>query len=146
MNNVVLVGRLSQEPLIKETSSGRKYVSSQIAVNDRLKETTYFIPFTAWGKNADVIERYCQKGDMIGITGKLVTIITEDENGKSRKNVFVEVENVELMMTRPISKENNIEEDIEEEIEVDDKFWEIKDEDDDLDDEIDKLLNEEEEE
>lgn len=82
MNQVVLVGRLVNEPTIKEIKEGKKVVLIKIAVNRNFKNEdgiydTDIIPVILWNGVAEATLDYVHTGDVLGIKGRLQT--TEDE-------------------------------------------------------------------
>lgn len=84
MNTVVLMGRLTKDLDLKETSGGKTYTGFCIAVDDG-KDNTYFIDCKAWNKTAENIAKFFKKGDKIAVTGKLTTRTWEDDSGNKRK-------------------------------------------------------------
>lgn len=90
MNQVSLVGRLVYEPELKQTNSGKNYLSTRIAVsrNDKNK-TTDFINIRAWENQAKFISEYFHKGDPIGIIGKLQTESYDRQDGTKATDTFV---------------------------------------------------------
>lgn len=96
LNKVILLGRLTKAPEIKETVSGTKVCSFSIAVDRNYvsqgeERKTDFINCTAWRKAAEFISKYFQKGSLICIEGSLQTH-TWDDDGKKRYAVEVVVE------------------------------------------------------
>ena len=87
MNNVTLVGRLTQDPEIKESPDGTCRTIINIAVsrdyrnNDGVYEAD-FIKCVLWNGIASATKDYCHKGDVVGIKGRLQTRSYEDENKK----------------------------------------------------------------
>lgn len=82
LNQIVLVGRLTETPKLTITESGKKMVKTTIAVSRSYKNTegeykTDFIDFTIWNEMAQNTSEYVQRGDIIGIKGRLET--TEDK-------------------------------------------------------------------
>lgn len=78
MNLVTLVGRLTQDPTIEEIGD-KKIVTITLAISRDCKNTagiyeTDFIPCVLWNGIADKVEEFCNKGDCIGIKGKLQVI------------------------------------------------------------------------
>lgn len=72
MNKVILTGRLTNDLELRHSKEkGISYTKGTIAVNDRIKDTTYFIPFVIFNKNAEAICEFAKKGSNIGIFGKL---------------------------------------------------------------------------
>lgn len=73
MNVTTLVGRLGQDPEIKQSKSGNSFVKFSIATNDGFGDNkkTNWHNCTAFGKLADVIAQYCKKGDMVAVSGSI---------------------------------------------------------------------------
>lgn len=92
INTVVLSGRLTKDPELKETSSGKKVLSFTLAVNRRNSKEDQqadFFPCVAWNKTAEVIAQYCSKGSQIGVEGRLQQ--RSYENSQGQKVYVVEV-------------------------------------------------------
>lgn len=83
MNNVSIIGRITNDLEVKATASGKQVLNFCIAVN-KDKETTYFIDCIAWNNTATNIARFLGKGSQIGISGMLTTR-TSEYNGQKRK-------------------------------------------------------------
>lgn len=76
LNQIVLVGRLVQDPEIKELENGNKVTNITLAVKRSYKNSdgiyeTDFIPCIVWNKMAENATEYCRKGDIIGVKGRL---------------------------------------------------------------------------
>lgn len=76
LNQVVLVGRLTDNPIVEETSNGKKYTAINIAVQRNFKNAngiyeTDFIRCVLWNGMASNTKEYCQTGDIVGIKGRL---------------------------------------------------------------------------
>lgn len=78
MNIVNLVGRLTKTPELYNGETPRCLIS--VAINEG-KDKTEFISCTAFGKTAELVSTYCEKGDMIGISGRLSTYVKENNDG-----------------------------------------------------------------
>lgn len=73
MNKVILLGRLTKEPEIKE-SGDKKWAKFTLAVDRRTKEReTDFLNIVAFGKSAEFSEKYLKKGTKILLTGRIQT-------------------------------------------------------------------------
>ncbi len=102
-NKVQLIGNLGQEPEIVNLESGKKLAKFSIATNDyyynkegdKITDTQWH-NIVAWGKTADIIEKYVNKGQEIAIEGKLTSRSYEDSEGKKR--YITEVVCNELLM------------------------------------------------
>lgn len=88
MNNCVFTGRLTKDPEIKTTQSGKKYINFSIAVDRKTKDANGqrqadFIPCIAWNKTAEIIAQYFVKGSPIGVIGSL-QVRSYDKDGEKR--------------------------------------------------------------
>ena len=76
LNQVVIVGRLVEKPIVKENENGKKVCNITLAVNRSYKNAegiyeTDFIKCTLWNGIAENTVEYCNKGDVIGVKGIL---------------------------------------------------------------------------
>ena len=73
MNKVILVGRLGQDPETKTSSNGKTFTKFSLATNDGYGENkkTNWHSCVAFGKSAEVIDKYVSKGNEIAISGTL---------------------------------------------------------------------------
>ena len=90
-NRVQLIGNLGMNPEIKELDSGKKLAKFSIATNESYKnakgekiEDTQWHNLVAWGKTAEIIEKYLQKGSEVAIEGKLTNRSYDDKDGIKR--------------------------------------------------------------
>jgi len=102
-NKVQLIGNLGQEPEVLTLDSGKKLAKFSIATNDyyynkqgeKIKDTQWH-NVVAWGKTADIIEKYIVKGQEVAVEGKLTSRSYEDNEGNKR--FITEVVCTELLM------------------------------------------------
>ena len=90
-NKVQLIGNLGMNPEIKTLDSGKKLAKFSIATNESYKnakgekiEDTQWHNLIAWGKTADIIEKYLEKGNEVAIEGKLTNRSYDDKDGNKR--------------------------------------------------------------
>ena len=90
-NKVQLIGHVGQDPEIKTFDGGKKVANITIATNDHYTndkgekvEQTEWHRVTAWGKLADIIEKYVDKGKEIVVEGKLTHRSYDDKDGTKR--------------------------------------------------------------
>jgi len=90
-NKVQLIGNVGNDPEIKTFDGGKKVVNFTLATNESYKnekgekvEQTEWHKITAWGKIADIIEKYVVKGKEIAVEGKLTHRSYDDKNGEKR--------------------------------------------------------------
>jgi len=83
MNQIIIVGRLVEKPILEESENGRKVSTITLAVhrsfkNDEGYYETDFIPCNLVGQTAETTCEYCQKGDVIGVKGRLARLSKQD--------------------------------------------------------------------
>ena len=93
LNKVVLCGRMTADPELKQTPSGIAVVSFTLAVNRRYQsknadgaqaQQADFISVVAWRQTAEFISRYFRKGSALCITGSIQTRSWQDQQGQKR--------------------------------------------------------------
>jgi len=109
INQVVLVGRLVQNPVLQLTESGKKMSSITLAVsriykNQNGEYDTDFIDCTLWTGIAENTAEYCKSGDVIGIKGRLQTRLIEKEDGSKYKRVDIIAERVTFLSSNKSAK------------------------------------------
>jgi len=102
-NQVQLIGNLGNDPEIFQFESGKKKATISIATNetfvnaDKEKVTnTQWHKVVFFGKTADIVEKYLQKGKEVAISGKLTYRDYEDKDGNKR--YVTEIVGNELVM------------------------------------------------
>ena len=84
-NKVILMGRLTANPELKQTQSGVAVTSFNIAVDRKVKDSSCdFFTINAWRQTAEFICKYFKKGQAILICGELQTRSWTDSNGQKR--------------------------------------------------------------
>lgn len=90
-NKVQLIGYVGQDPEVKTLEGGKKLANITIATNDYYindkgdkVEQTEWHRLTAWGKVAEIIEKYVAKGKEVAVEGKLTHRSYEDKEGNKR--------------------------------------------------------------
>lgn len=90
-NKVQLIGNLGNDPEIVKLESGKMLAKFSIATNESYKNAegekvtdTQWHNVVAWGKTAEIVEKYVTKGKEIAIEGKLTTRAWDDKDGNKR--------------------------------------------------------------
>ena len=90
-NKVQLIGNLGNAPEVKNLEFGKKVVNFTMATNESYKNSkgekiidTQWHNIVAWGKTADLIEKYVSKGQEIAIEGKLTSRSYDTKEGIKR--------------------------------------------------------------
>lgn len=91
INKVILMGRLTRDPEVRHTSTGRAVCSFSIAIDNGFGENrqTDFINCVAWQNQAEFLGKYFTKGMMVIVSGRISTRSWEGQDGK--KNYATEV-------------------------------------------------------
>ena len=95
LNKVVLCGRLTADPELKQTGNGISVVTFTLAVNRRYQSRSAdgaaaqqqqadFISVVAWRQTAEFISRYFRKGSSLCVTGSIQTRTWQDQQGQKR--------------------------------------------------------------
>ena len=84
LNQIILVGRLVDNPLLEETENGKNIATIMLAVprafkNDNGEYETDFIPVRLVGQRACSVNEYCKKGDLVGIKGRVARLSNTSE-------------------------------------------------------------------
>ena len=101
LNKVILGGRLTADPELKQTPQGVSVTSFSVAINRRGKEQqTDFINCIAWRQTAEIICRFFKKGSSICIVGNIQVRTWNDNNGNKRYATEVITEEVNFVDSR----------------------------------------------
>ena len=103
-NRVQLIGNVGNDPEIKTLENGKKLAHLTIATNDHYTndkgqkvEQTEWHRVTAWGKTAEIIEKFVVKGKEVAIDGKLIHRSYDDKNGEKKYITEVVVSEILLL-------------------------------------------------
>lgn len=99
MNQVILTGRLTKDPELKTIVNEKSVASFTIAV-DRYKEGADFINCVVWGKQAENLCKYQEKGSQIGLTGRINTRTYDDAKGNKQYVTEVIADSIEFLGNR----------------------------------------------
>jgi single-strand DNA-binding protein len=107
VNRVQLIGLLGQDPEVKKFDKGQlakfslatseTYKSKQ---GEKVTETQWH-NIVAFGKTAEVLEKYVKKGDKIAVEGKLVTRKWQTNEGENRYSTEVVVNDILMLSNKP---------------------------------------------
>lgn len=114
VNKVIILGTIGKNPEIKYMPSGMAAVNLSIATNDgyKDKQTNQYIDVTEWhrvvffGKQAEVVGQYCEKGNKIYIEGRLRTNKWQDQQGQERQTTEIVAIEMQLLGGNKKSDEN----------------------------------------
>jgi single-strand DNA-binding protein len=103
-NKVQLIGNLGMDPEVKSLDGGKKLAKMSIATNEIYKNAngekvteTQWHNLIAWGKTAEIVEKFLKKGSEIAIEGKLLNRNYTDKEGIKRYVTEIEVSEVLML-------------------------------------------------
>jgi single-strand DNA-binding protein len=103
-NKVQLIGNVGNEPEITNLESGNKVAKFSIATNESYKDSkgekvtnTQWHNIVAWGKIAEIVEKYVGKGKEVALEGKLTSRSYETKEGEKRYVTEVVVDEILLL-------------------------------------------------
>lgn len=111
INSVTLTGRITKDLEKHETGKGTSVVNFSLAVDRRRKNANGdreadFIGIQAWGLTADLLCKYCDKGSLIGIEGRIQTRNYENNQGQRVYVTEVVAENITFLDSKKSSNQS----------------------------------------
>jgi len=103
MNKVVLLGRLTNDPEVRYTQSGKAVAGFTLAVNrfsGQGQKEADFIPCVAWEKLAEIIGNNVSKGQRLLVTGRLQIRSYEATDGTKKRVAEIIVNEMEFIEKR----------------------------------------------
>ena len=105
INRVVLIGRLTKDPELRRTAQGDAVTSFTLAVNRNFtssdgQQQADFINCVVWKKSAENVEKYCSKGSLVGVEGRIQTRSYDNQQGQKVYVVEVICNSVQFLDTR----------------------------------------------
>jgi single-strand DNA-binding protein len=122
LNQTVIVGRLVEDPEVKELESGKKVANITLAVprsykNEDGEYDTDFLNCTLWSGIAENTAEYCRKGDLLGVKGRIQSRVIED--GKTKNSVMdIVAEKVTFLSSKVKQDDMKRTEDVESDIKI----------------------------
>lgn len=112
MNQVVLVGRLVDNPVVSTSENGKKYTAINLAVSRGFKNVdgvyeTDFIRCVLWDGIAINTTEYCHSGDVVGIKGRLQNRSYEDEENNKKYITEVIAEKVTFLSSKNLEHQDS---------------------------------------
>jgi single-strand DNA-binding protein len=101
LNRITICGRLTRDPELRTTSTGKDVVEFSIAVNKRIKPAegadADFFRVKAWGQTASYVGEYIGRGRLVSVDGRLESRKYTDKDGNAREIVEIVAENVNAL-------------------------------------------------
>ncbi len=104
LNRVVLVGRMTRDPELRRTNTGAAVTSFTLALNRNFQSAdgiqADYIPCVVWNKVAENVEKYCSKGSLVGVEGRLRSRNYDNAQGQKVYVVEVVCDSVQFLETK----------------------------------------------
>ena len=102
INRIILVGRLTRDPELRRTTTDVAVASFTLAVDDREKDangerTTTFIDVTVWRDSADNVAKFCRKGSLVAVDGRLRQRRFERKDGSKGSTFEIVADSVQFL-------------------------------------------------
>ena len=104
LNRALLIGNVGNDPEIRTLSNNEKVASFRLATTERykdrngeVKENTEWHQIVAWGKLADIVEKFVKKGSQVYVEGKITTRRWTDKDGNDRFTTEIRAEGIQLL-------------------------------------------------
>ena len=115
VNKVILVGRLGAKPELKQTQGGMSVVTVSLATNSSYtdkasgnrNDITDWHRLVFWGRLAENLEKYSNKGDSIYVEGRLQNRKWQDQNGQDRYTTEISVAQMQFLSRSQSSTDNS---------------------------------------
>lgn len=95
LNRATLICRLTRDPELRRTKSGRAVSTLRVAVNDGPEPT--FHDVVVWGKTAEVVCQFMRKGRLVHIEGRIQPRSWTAKDGSERRTVEVVANRVQFL-------------------------------------------------
>ena len=96
LNNISIMGRLTRDPELRQTQSGKQVANFSIACNrdfgDKDNKEADFIDVVAWEKTGEFADTYFRKGQLVAVQGRLQSRKWTDKDGNKRVSVEIVAE------------------------------------------------------
>ena len=102
VNKVILLGRLGQNPEVRQTQNGTMVATLSLATNDGIGDniTTEWHRVVLFGKAAEVIQKYANKGTQLYVEGRIRTNKWQDDSGNNRYSTEIIANNFQFVNGR----------------------------------------------
>ena len=110
INKCILIGRMTKSPELRRTAQGEAVTSFTLAVNRNYtkdgQQQADFINCIVWRKLAENVERYCSKGSLVGVEGRIQTRSYENNQGQRIYVTEIVCDSVQFLETKKAENNN----------------------------------------
>ena len=104
INRVVMVGRMTRDPELRRTGNGAAVTSFTLAINRPKRNDEDYISCVVWNKNAENVDKYCSKGSLVGVEGRLRSRSYDNAQGQRVYVTEVVCDSVQFLETKSKDK------------------------------------------
>ena len=108
INRVVMVGRMTRDPELRRTGNGAAVTSFTLALNRNYNsadgQQADYISCVVWNKVAENVDKYCSKGSLVGVEGRLRSRSYDNAQGQRVYVTEVVCDSVQFLETKPRDK------------------------------------------
>ncbi len=109
VNSVIVVGRITQDMELKQTQSGKSWVRLYLALNEgkdaQGNEQVTYVGVVAWERQAENVVKYCGKGDMIAVEGRINSSNYTTKEGSNCTSWDIVAGKITFLITKGSDKE-----------------------------------------
>lgn len=112
-NTINIIGRAGITPVVRTFENGVKLAKFSLATKETVTEVngkkveTQWHNIVAWGKKAELVEKYVKRGQLMAVDGKLINRQFFDASGAQKK--LTEIQVIEILLINPATKKNGAE-------------------------------------
>lgn len=104
MNQVILIGRLVEEPILRQSQNGVSVCRFPIAVKRQYGKETDFLDCVSFRGTAEFINQHFAKGEKIALIGSVQSRTYTDKNDNKRKAVEIIINNAEFVESKKVEE------------------------------------------
>lgn len=106
-NQTIITGNITNDLEVRQAGNSQVLKFGLGVRGNFKKDETNFIQVEAWGKPAEIISEYCQKGSKLLVIGELKQNRFQDKEGQNREKVYVNLDKFEFLDSKGSNQQNN---------------------------------------
>lgn len=106
-NQTIITGNITNDLEVRQAGSSQVLKFGLGVRGNFKKDETNFIQVEAWGKPAEIISEYCQKGSKLLVIGELKQNRFQDKEGNNREKVYINLDKFEFLDNKGSNQQNN---------------------------------------
>ena len=109
LNKVMIIGRLGKDPEVRKLNSGDSVANLTVATSYKSKDTevTEWHKVTAYGKLAEIVDKYLKKGGLVYFEGRLQTRKWQDKDGKDNYTTEIIANTMQMLGGNPSGQQSS---------------------------------------